>query len=158
MTIKTRYLALGILAIAIAICSAVALAWWNSASNRLAEIRQNGIFKVVVRVGAPLKSVKLYELRNADANTIADLALRYAKHTGLVGAARADFIDLYLFDDENSSAVRIRLTSSDDATSWQSRDELIAIAQSGQQYSDNERDLFFSELPSDLEEHILVVR
>ena len=155
---RNKYWALGGLAVAITILSVVAFTWWNSASNRLAAIRQNGISKVVVRVGAPLKSVTLFELRNPDANKIADLALRNAEHTGLIGAARADFIDLYLFGDEKSSAVRIRLTSSDAATDWQSREELIAITQSGRQYSDEERDQVLAELPSNLEEHILVVR
>ena len=129
----------------------------GTTKKRLSEIRPVAA-RIVVRVGAPLSEVSLFEIRDSNADSIIDIAIKHACDDGNVGQARADYIDLFIFDDGGHLMQKTRLSSSDGAKDWQSRDLLIMTAQMGRQLSRSERNEFYDTLPKNFEEGILIVQ
>ena len=147
---------MAIAAATVLLAVAYAYAWSRMSVRALAEAKSESA-RVVIRVGAPLPVVTLYELSGQDAQHLVGMALEHARRTGLPGHARADFIDLFLLNDKGTCFLKVRLTSKDDSSEWSSRAKLIAAAQSGRKFAKAERDAFFDSLSGQIKKHILRV-
>jgi hypothetical protein len=113
---------------------------------------------VLVRVGAPLESISVYRLTNDSAKTFLKRLSEEAVSADLRRYARADFIDVFVLDAHGNCTLRLCVRSRDDASQWQSRDEIIDLAAKGEKLADAVVNDFYAKQGNSCASHDLVIR